>query len=145
MDINGDGVDDREYIKQLIRESGGVIVEELMPDGKQVGKMTTETRWLVVGEQYRDGGEMDNRKGDFMTKYTDMMRRSKDLAVSKINLDKLLNWLRSNSDDHSIPFGNATRPEDLSIQERVPSSVGSVSDVYADRYNLRPQGPLSGN
>ncbi len=143
MDLNGDGVDDRDIVKDLIRESGGVVVEELTPDGKLTGKMTSNTRWLVIGETYKDNGEMDNRAGgEYMNKYSDMLKRSKDLAVTKINLDKLMNFLRSNSDDRSIPFGNASRPEDFDMKERLPSSRGTVSDIYKQ---LRPEGPLSGN
>jgi hypothetical protein len=144
MDTNGDGVDDRSVLKQLIQESGGEVVEELLPDGKQVGKMSHNTRWLVIGEAYDPANKTGlTNTNDYGTKYVDVVRRAKDLSVTTINLDKLMSYLRANTDDASIPMGNAMRPGDLRTPETYrPNSGASVSDVYK---NVRPTGPLSGN
>lgn len=142
MDLNNDGVDDRSTVKQLIQESGGVVVEEMLPDGKQTGKMTYDTRWLVIGEAYDPTAERGmTTSGDYGAKYSDTLKRAKELGVPTINLDKLMSYLRASSDDRSIPMGAATRPADLApVGKLMPASKGTVSEFYK---NLRPSGPLS--
>ncbi len=75
MDIDGDGNDDREAVKALIAQNGGQVTEEL----------TVDTRWLVVGQ---DANETDEG-GLFQSE-------AKQLGISRINLDKLMGWLRGN-------------------------------------------------
>ena len=144
LDMNGDGLDDRESIKDLIIQSGGEISEELTADGKSTGKMTADTRWLVVGETFKPSAteELDPRQAAYRKKYADMQARAKELAVSSINLDKLMNWIQSaNSNDRSIPLGSATRGSDFSDNRRVPSSLGSVSEIYMNRKQSGPYTP----
>ena len=49
MDINGDGVDDYDLVRNIIRINGGGIDAELRPDGTRSGKVTVNTRYLVRG------------------------------------------------------------------------------------------------
>ena len=49
IDIDGDGRDDHERLKNLILLSGGVVDADLQPDGKQTGTMTVDTRDLIIG------------------------------------------------------------------------------------------------
>ena len=142
MDINNDGRDDRELVKELIRQSGGEIVEEVLPDGRSQGQMSVDTRWLVIGEQYEESpNAAENAQATaYRQKYADITKRARGLGVSQMNLDKLMNWLRSSSDERSIPFGAAARASDTDEQTRVPSSLAPVSELY----NIRPSGPMSG-
>lgn len=55
IDVDGDGQDDRELIRNLISISGGVVDAEVLPDGKRTGNITIDTRYLVVGEQPKSG------------------------------------------------------------------------------------------
>jgi hypothetical protein len=133
MDMNGDGLDDREALKEMILQSGGEISEDLGPDGKASGQMTVDTNWLIVGEGYKvtANEDLDPRQRDFRQKYADMQQRAKELAVSQINLDKVLVWLQNGGQsDRTVPLGNASRADDFRDQRRLPSSSGSVSDLY---------------
>jgi hypothetical protein len=49
MDINGDGVEDYDMVRNIIRINGGEIDAELRPDGTRTGKVTVNTRYLVQG------------------------------------------------------------------------------------------------
>ncbi len=147
LDMNGDGLDDRQTIKDLIIQSGGEITEELLPDGKSIGRMTADTRWLVVGKSFdvSKTAEIDPRQKAYGEKYADMERRAKEQAVSTINLDKLLNWIQSsNTVDRSIPMGTATRASDFTDNRRVPSSRGTVSEIYMNRKQGGPYAPSDG-
>jgi hypothetical protein len=144
LDLNDDGLDDRQTVKDMILQSGGEITEELTPDGKSIGKMTPDTRWLVVGKDFDVSAteDLDPRQKAYRVKYADMQRRAKELAVSQINMDKLLNWIQSdNSADRSIPMGTATRASDFTDKRRVPSSLGTVSEIYTDRRQSGPYTP----
>jgi hypothetical protein len=129
MDIDKNGTDDREAVKELIRQAGGSVVEELYPDGRQAGKMTLDTHWVVIGEAY-NSAMTETRPSAFVEKYADMLRRSKDMAISQINLDKFMSFLRANTDDRAIPMGDAVNPDDLSVKEVMPSTPGMVADIY---------------
>jgi len=133
LDMDGDGSDDRQMVRNLIEQSGGVISEDLSPDGKSKGKMTADTRWLVVGKKFDVSGaeELDPKIREFRSKYSDMESRARGLAVSQINLDKLLSWIRSSGDDRSMPLGNAARATDFIDSKPMKSSTGSVSEIYS--------------
>ncbi len=123
LDIDGDGIDDRSTLRSLIIQSGGEIAEDLTPEGKSTGKMTADTRWLVVGEQFKVGAntdDSDNKQKEYRGKYADMQQRARSLAISQINLDKLLSWLRSGGEDRSVPMGNSIRAADFT--EKPPGS-----------------------
>ncbi len=83
MDIDGNGTDDREKVKEMIAEMGGLVTFDLPPDGIVTGELTAETRWIVIGQDFKEidvGGVVD--------------AKAKSLGISRINLDKLLGWLR---------------------------------------------------
>lgn len=145
LDMNDDGLDDRQSIKDMIIQSGGEITEELLPDGKSIGKMTADTRWLVVGKGFdvSKTEDLDPRQKAYRDKYADMQARAKELAVSQINLDKLLNWIQSsNTADRSIPMGTASRATDFIDNRRVPSSRGPVAEIYLNPEQTGPYSPV---
>jgi hypothetical protein len=135
MDINRDGLDDRDTLKAMIVQGGGVVTEDLSPDGKSAGRMTVDTNWLVVGESFKVSAndELDTRQKDFRSKYADMQLRAKELAVSQINLDKLLNWLQSGSQtERTVPLtGSGSTGNEA--PRRVPYSKGAVSELYMEK------------
>jgi hypothetical protein len=51
MDINGDGLDDYALVKNVILLNGGVVDAEVKADGTREGKITVNTRYLVLGER----------------------------------------------------------------------------------------------
>jgi hypothetical protein len=133
MDMNGDGLDDRDILKQMILQGGGTVAEDLAPDGKHSGKMTVDTNWLVVGETYRVTGadDLDSRQREFRSKFAEMQERAKELAVSQINLDKLLVWLQgSGQTERTVPVGMAGSGSSLDDRRRAPASSGVVSELY---------------
>lgn len=134
MDMNGDGLDDRETLKEMIIQGGGIVTEDLGPDGKSSGRMTVDTNWLVVGETYKVTGteELDGRQREFRSKFSDMQERAKELAVSQINLDKLLTWLQgAGQTERTVPQNASAAAAPLSGERRRPAAAnGSVSELY---------------
>ncbi len=50
IDVNRDGKDDRDELKRMIEEAGGVIDFDLPPAdvGKEIGKLSPRINWYVV-------------------------------------------------------------------------------------------------
>ncbi len=83
MDIDGDGIDDRERLKTMIEQLGGRVTMDLPPTGKGSGELSVTTRWMVIGDDFKvvdEGGFLESK--------------AKSLGISRIKLDKLLGWLR---------------------------------------------------
>jgi len=83
MDIDGNGTDDREEVKRMIAAGGGIVTCDLPPNGKITGELSVETRWLVIGQDFKaidEWGVVDSK--------------AKSLGISRIYLDKLLVFLR---------------------------------------------------
>ena len=53
IDINRDGRDDREELKRMIQEGGGIVDFDLPPPyiGKETGKLTPRIDWYVIDER----------------------------------------------------------------------------------------------
>jgi hypothetical protein len=82
MDIDGNGTDDREEVKRMIAEAGGLVVFDLPPDGKVIGELTVKTRWIVIGQDFKEidvGGVVE--------------AKAKSLGISRTDLKNLLKFL----------------------------------------------------
>ncbi len=53
IDVNRDGRDDREELKRMIKEAGGVVDFDLPPleVGKETGKLTPRIDWYVIDDR----------------------------------------------------------------------------------------------
>ncbi len=92
MDIDGDGIDDRERLKAMIEQHGGRVTVDLPPTGKGSGELSVTTRWMVIGDDFKvfdEGGILESK--------------AKSLGISRIKLDKLLGWLRGTRTDEHRP------------------------------------------
>lgn len=101
IDMNRDGVDDREDLKLLITSSGGVIDFDLPPTGVglETGKLTGETTWYVVDDlpPFRNpqGRTADTVVDDtaFLARKTEILREAHLSGVRPIALERLLSQL----------------------------------------------------
>ena len=80
IDVNRDGRDDREELKRMIQEAGGIVDFDLPPPyiGKETGKLSPRIEWYVTDDRlpFRDvylqrsepimkmETELANRKGE---------------------------------------------------------------------------------
>lgn len=101
IDMNRDGVDDREDLKRLITASGGVIDYDLPPEGagKESGKMTGETTWYVVDDlppfRTPQGRSSDAVVDDtaYLARRTEVLQDAHLAGVRPIALERLLSQL----------------------------------------------------
>jgi hypothetical protein len=101
MDIDGDGVADREIIHDLIAIAGGIIDGELAEDGTtETGSLSFETRYLIVGNE-------DDKN---VAKLGAWKARAHELGVQTINIDQFLDHVGYKNPTKSLRFG-VTDPE----------------------------------
>ena len=86
MDLNGDGINDRDKIRELIRQSGGVIDAETDEKGNLQGTVTYETRYLVKGK-----GE--THEGANRTGADRLLADATKMGVETIDLAKFLDMM----------------------------------------------------
>jgi hypothetical protein len=90
MDLDGDGRSALSRVRSLITGSGGVI-DAYMDDktGKMEGKMSANTRFLVIGkEPAGKAGGKDGKDSQFET-FTKMQREAAKLGVAPMPLQEL--------------------------------------------------------
>ncbi len=143
MDIDGNGSDDRQAVRDLIVRNGGEVVEDVGPDNKPSGgKLDENTRFLIVGEMPKalEGNANDPISREIGARYADIRSRARSFTVAEMTLEKLLGYLRKNDDDKTIGLGDATRGADFKERSGpLRSSLEGVRDT-----GIRPSGPLSG-
>lgn len=144
MEVNG--LDSREMVRNLIEQNGGLVVEDVGPDTKSIGRLNIDinTTYLVIGElpSTVTEGNLDSRTKELMEKYSAVRKKAKDSGVREISLTNLLGLLRKYDDDRTIGIGDATRSEDF--RDRRGPVRSNVSPSSRD-YGITPKGPLSGN
>ena len=132
LDIDGDGKDDRETVKALIAQNGGEVSVDLRPDGRMEGNLNVNTRWLVIGDEFKVlGGTLDAATEVMGKRRVELEQQAKSMGVSRINLDKLMGYLRGSNVEDVVPLGNATRASDFKRREAPPApSRGRVSGLF---------------
>ena len=103
MDVDRDGKDDREYIKSLIRTNGGEVDAEVV-DGKIVGAMDVNTRYLVVGEGIIGGTDASVATAKADAK---MMQNAQRLSVEQMSIDELMDLMSPPGRARSIRYGKS--------------------------------------
>lgn len=133
IDIDGDGSDDREMIRDLVRMSGGSIDAEDSADGKQVGAITQNTRYVIQGTPPNDS----NIAGKA---YTTMQRDANRLGVKLISVAKFFDQVGWTNQRQTLVFGRHGNVKDVPPREPdggQPVSSGNVTSLYRVR---RPPG-----
>lgn len=145
MDINGDGKDDIEQVRQLIERAGGKIDAEKPAKGQMINDpgMDHNTSWLVLGTDLslpENANEALQAQQKAKAKdYEDFIKVARRNGVQQISLDKLMGYLKTKSSDRTVPLGNRTQAKDFPIRPGVspPASRGSVSDIYSPEFKQR--------
>ena len=101
IDINRDGVDDRQDLKRMIEAAGGKVDYDLPPPeaGKETGKLTGQDAWYVVDERpalrdlYKNYGTTITESSEFLKKQADAVREARLNGVRPMRIERLLPYL----------------------------------------------------
>lgn len=135
IDIDGDGYDDRDMIRDLIRMNGGRIDAEDDPSGKsakQTGQLTLETRYLVRGKPPADK-QVEGA-------WTKMQEEAQRMGIRVLNIDKFLDQMGWKNQQQVLRYGRRGNANDVPATQPDggrPQSSGNVSGSFRVR---RPPG-----
>ncbi|MCL6504658.1 MAG: hypothetical protein K6T86_18410 [Pirellulales bacterium] len=149
IDVDGDGRDDRDVIVTLIEMSGGVIDEQLMPDGTRAGPgMTVDTRYLIFGKSPETAPPPGSEEAEeavpaaadgkvLHEEYANMLNDAKKLGIELINVEKFLQHIGWKDPKQVLRYGargNANAVPPRQPDGGRPAARGSVSDVFERRH-----------
>ncbi len=136
MDIDGDGTDRPDALRNLITMSGGEVVAELSDKGERKGQMDANTRFLIVGKEQTD------KTSEVLSKArTAMLREAEKLGVQNISLADFLRRIDYKNPTPVTHFGPGADPNQFLAKppEGGPKSTGnSVSPIFKPRQPPTP-------
>ncbi len=100
IDVDRDGVDDRENLKRMIQAAGGVVDYDLPPPGagRETGELSGSTSWYVLDDRdpIRPSGlasleGLDDQ--DYLKKRGEMIQEARLNGVRPISIERLLAYL----------------------------------------------------
>lgn len=121
LDVDGDGKSDIALIRNLISMNNGVIDAELDDQGNRTGKLTTQTRFLVLGTQH-DENTPDKPRDE----RTRMMREADALGIKIMALPDLLRQMGWRNQTPVVRYGRGINPADF--RPKAPEGGNPVSD-----------------
>jgi hypothetical protein len=118
-------------VRALIAQNGGDVSVDLRPDGRIDGNLSVNTRWLVVGDEFKVlGDKLEGANEVVARRRLEIEQQAKSMGVSRINLDKLMGYLRGSGEEDVVPLGSANRASDFIRREAGVPSTGRVSGLY---------------
>jgi len=131
MDIDGDKKSDRKQIRNLILSSSGVIDAEVDDDGKRTGRVTINTRYLVLGDR-----PTEKTATESITAYSNIQKEARDVGVEMISVDKLLDLMGYEGARGTVSLSRGARSEDFKAKPEggvIRKSTGSTSEEFRER------------
>jgi len=108
IDLDGDGQSDLQLAKELIALNGGVVDAAPGKEGQVVGKMSLDTRYLVLGEFPES-----QAKAALRDTWSKMGDEAKSLGVEKITLTDFMSQMGYKPEDRTVPLGQGIRSDDF--------------------------------
>jgi hypothetical protein len=126
IDVNRDGVDDRDDLKRMIEAAGGIVDYDLPPPevGRESGKLTGLDAWYVIDDRpplaeiYQPKVVTANQSAEFLTKRSEAIREARLNGVRPIPIQRLLPYLGY---DFAAPVVGRAEAVDLKTMKRVLS------------------------
>ena len=88
LDIDGDGKDDGQTVRNLLRRQNATVEAEVDALGQPTGELTAATRYVVVGAR-----PLATAEDAPPNAYGEMLARSQELGIDPIDVNKLMDFL----------------------------------------------------
>ncbi len=148
MDVNRDGKDDREELKRMIQEAGGVVDFDLPPleIGKETGKITPRIDWYVIDERmpFREVyGEKESeaslsRETKLAQRVGEVQREARLEGIRPMPIGRLLNFL--GYDINTPVIGRAEQVNAKAIRRLTDSRVKQNVQLPKDEGTSKAEG-----
>jgi len=114
FDIDGDGKSDLQRLRNLIQVNRGAVDAEIGPGGTITGKLTVNTRYLVLGNEPSVSDSQDVAAvKKAVAAYSELIRQAENLGVEKISLDEFLDRMGWHPEDRTVTLGHGANPDDF--------------------------------
>jgi hypothetical protein len=115
MDIDGDGSNDREKVRNLIEINGGEVVVEQGNDGRvdaaSLAKMTLQTRYLVEGD-LPPASAMDKTSFEVHNQGRNaMITKAQELGIDRITPAKILGYMGYRGEEKTVNLSKGAMAE----------------------------------
>ncbi|MFM9115037.1 MAG: hypothetical protein ACKOU6_02620, partial [Planctomycetota bacterium] len=115
MDIDGDGSNDREKVRNLIEINGGEVVVEQGNDGRvdaaSLAKMTLQTRYLVEGD-LPPPTAMDKASFEVHNQgRNSMITKAQELGIDRITPAKILAYMGYRGEEKTVNLSKGAMAE----------------------------------
>jgi hypothetical protein len=108
VDIDGNGRSDMQLARQLIEMNGGVVDAYMNDEGVMEGKITANTRYLVLGEVPELATQVAHQKT-----FNDMSLEASSLGVERIDVVQFLSQMGYKPQERTVPLGSAATARDF--------------------------------
>jgi len=139
MDYDGDGKSDRKEIRSLILANSGIIDAEIHDNGDRTGRLTINTRYLVLGDRPTEKTDQKAREG-----YMDMDGDATEKGVEKISVDRLLDMMGFAGGPRTVRLGKDAKASDFKAKPAGGVPRTSTGTTGADSFRSR-RPPSSGS
>lgn len=133
LDLDGDGKSDMELARNLVELNGGVVDAYLADDGKVVGAITVNTRYIVLGDFPKEANQAAMQEG-----FNRMSEDAKVNGVEVITLDKFLNQIGYAPDDRIVNLGAGARASDFPAEAEAGAGARNPT---RSQPQFRPRSP----
>ena len=128
VDVDDDGKSDLELVRNVITMNGGVIDFWIGNDGESHGEMTTNTRYLITGDE-----PSVNERPEIIRAHSDVTSRATELGIRSMPVSELLARMGWTNQSPVVRYGVGAKASDF--RPRPPegvirSSSGNVSPLY---------------
>jgi hypothetical protein len=103
MDLDDDGINDYNLVRNIVTLNGGVIDAELKEDGTRVGAITVNTRYLILGERPTERTTNDKVLKEFTNIQGEVQRFGTDI----IPVQKLLSQMGWKAEERTVELAGA--------------------------------------
>ncbi|WP_428303752.1 hypothetical protein [Lacipirellula sp.] len=133
IDLDKDGKDDLQKLKNIIAASNGRVDAAINDAGTLDGELKLETRYLVLGE-YPDGTQA--RDQAIRETWNTLSEDAGRLGIETIPLDEFIKLMGWRVDNRSIVMGYGSRSEDFppeKLGEQLPRKTVQPAGVFKKR------------
>ncbi|MEM7311804.1 MAG: hypothetical protein AAF497_01505 [Planctomycetota bacterium] len=118
LDVDRDGSHDKELIQNLIALNGGIVDAQVDNEGNRTGKLSIETRYVVVGK--RPNATSDEAK---IREFTKIRKEAESYGATEISLSRFLNDMGYQGVGRTVALGENARESDFRTK-RSPKGTG---------------------
>ncbi len=132
MDVNRDGRDDREELKRMIQEAGGVVDFDLPPldVGKETGTLSPRIDWYVIDDRMpirdayqREVGRLTSSQASKLERRVgEVIKEARLNGIRPMPIERLLAFLGYDMNAPIIGRAEAVNPGALNASHRSAAS-----------------------